>query len=440
MDKKHLSVLIMGVYFLIYPLLISGENQSDSLYSGISFTDIYHLNTEGEYNRYLYNYRYTAGWVNTTPDKRFEAMYRKEALLGRYAYYPKVHNRIDFNKSNEQLSLSYTTHQNKLLLNPHIVLGTNFGFGFYVEHNRGISNYAISASSQQESAFFNYRIEQEAGSIPFKWRTSNINMATNNSLYAISISATDISPLPSDGNYANNLDGFALNTITHVNISNSTSASLQAAYMDIDAVLKYNSAIYGDIDNFRSLGLNSKLQKQYSNLDLDLGFSALFSGIGSDSYLDIWPFTFLDTFLAHRTRIKQLGIRAVSPSLGITYYRQRKPETGFNFNAGIYYHHIIHSEDIILRHRRAVLYPFLFTYTTHNYNWQDDLDAMLRLPLQASYVNGNLHAGINISQSIPFKWSKLIAISDDNPADTEASLRQWQWGGFGCSIMLSYTY
>jgi hypothetical protein len=414
------------------------SDHSDSLYTDVNFSDIYHLNTEGEYNQYLYHYRFHTGWVSTTPNRVFIAEYQNEAIKGRYAYYPDLYNRISFNKSHERLYLSYKLLLDKVNINPYFFLGDNMGFGLSAHCTSGYSNYSIESNTSQHAASFAYQIEKEAGTIPFRWINNSIKLSASKQFLGTSLSVADISALPCDGAFTNNLDGLIVATNIDLSLPNNLSASLQASYIDIDAKLNYNSSQYGSIDNFRSLVVNSQLRKKYYNLDSDLGFSAFFSGIGSESYIDIWPFTYLDVFLAHRTRFKQLGIEAYSPSLSFTYYGSRKQVQGLNYSIGLNYNHVFHKEEIVVRNRKAVLYPFLFTYTTDTYNWQDDLDAIVRIPLQASYRHGRLFAELNINQMLPFKWSKVFSSDSGSSSEAEAAPRQWQWGGLNCGVTIGY--
>ncbi len=438
MVNRFISLLILGVYFLIYPLFISGECHADSLYSELSFADIYHKSTEGTYNQYLYHYRWTSGWTNKCNNTRLVTLYSNEAIRGRFAYYPDVHNRIDFEAKQEHLQISYSWLQNSVGIEPKLYLGSNMGFGISLQGCKSKTEYSFESSTQQHSASFDYSIEKESGNIPFRWVTNSIRVRAANPEYNASLSATDLSPLTCDGFFANNLDGFIITSAGNIMLPKSISASIQATYMDLDADLRYKSSLYGKISNLRALAFGSKLQKTYAHADIDLGLNALICGIGSDSYIDIWPFTYLDTFLAHRTRIKQLGIRGLSPSIGVAYHMHCDNDTRFNYNIGITYHHLFHKEDVVIRNRKAVLYPILFTYTTSNYNWQDDLDAFIRIPVQASYNFGRVSARIHLLQVMPFKWSDVMNQGSASESPAQAGTRQWQWGGLSCGLEFDY--
>jgi hypothetical protein len=293
----------------------------------------------------------------------------------------------------------------------------------------------VQLSTKESSASLTYNIRSENGSIPFAWTTARTAFGVSSPRFDASIHAASISPVHCDSLFANNIRSNSIGAALSYRLQNHWQANMSTTYSDTDADLKYKDGHYGMIQNFRVLTVNSSLQKGFSHIDYRLDLDAYFAGIGSDSYLEIWPFTYLDIFLAHRTRIKQLGIQAVVPGFEATYKSASIQNQGFSWQCGVGYHHLFHREDVIIRNRRVVLYPFIFAYDTNEYNWQDDVNGYFHIPLQASYQLKHGTIELNIQQIAPLRWSNLFKQAPTPSEPTEGETKS-QWGGLSCKLSL----
>lgn len=441
---QHITHLILGVYCFICPLFLHGWVTADSLithklYSEFQAWDYYHLATEGNYHQYLYSTSFHAGWERAERSSTYKAEYRSFRLSGKYSEYPDTKDYIDLNMPDEHLLLSYSWHPDKLSIAPFLQLGENKGVGLNLAHRNNNILYTFDTSTQDANAKFSYKIKGESGNIPFAWNTSSAKVGIRSTRFHATLQAHVISPITCDSLFYNVIHSNAVKAemgyLTPIGID----ASLAATYIDTDAELFYKEGTYGNFQNFRVAIGNAKLHKQFSHLNCNLNLDAYFSGIGSDSYVDIWPFTYLDIFLAHRTRIKQLAVEAITPGIEVGYRSSPVPKAGFNWQISLGYQHLFHNEDIIIRNRKVVLYPFLFTYDTNHYNFQDDVDGYFRIPISASY---QFHKGLvqfNLQQIAPIKWNKISQTSPPSTEPGEQFTKQ-QWGGISCAINLSFPF
>lgn len=419
---------------MIYPLLLFGEGK---LHAGYELTDYYHLATEGEYHQYLFDTHFFSEATYSDADKQLKAAYHNYNLRGRYSLYPNVTDCIELNLPEEYLGLAMGFKYAEISFVPSVRLGEQMGFGAELSTTYKAVDYTLTASTRQGKADISYNIGKESGSIPFAWNHGMAKMELSSKHYAAMLSLDAISPLSCDSLYSNSLNADLLQSSFVYKFNPRLSAKLMAGYLDSTADLRYKGGLYGSIEKLRVLHISTSVQKDFPHLSYRMGFSTYFSGIGSDSYLDIWPFTFLDTFLSHRTRIKQLGVEVYSPEAELSYKAKDKPGAGFNWQASLAYHHLFHHENVVLKNRVAVIYPFLFTYTTNHYNWQDELDAYLNIPLSASYAMGKATVQLNLKQLVPLKWSKVTPSSNPSTEPSE-SLRKSQWGGLSASVDFSY--
>ncbi|PKN73122.1 MAG: hypothetical protein CVU50_03720 [Candidatus Cloacimonetes bacterium HGW-Cloacimonetes-3] len=445
MAKTHqLARLILGVYCFICPLFLHGWESADSLstqraYSGFQAWDYYHLATEGDYHQYLYSTSFHAGWERLERGSSYKAEYRNYRLSGKYSEYPNTKDYIDLSMPDEHLLICYSWHPDKLSIAPYLQLGSNKGIGLKLTHRNSNIFYTFDSSTKEGNAELSYNIKGETGNIPFAWNTSLAKISFGNSRLNASLLASTISPSSCDSLFYNAIHSSTVKTELSYRAPLGIDTSIAASYTDTDAELYYKDGKYGDFQNFRVLIANAGLHKQLSHFNYDLLFDAYFSGIGSDSYVDIWPFTYLDTFLSHRTRIKQLAIESLTPGIEAGYRSSPLPVAGFNWQVSLAYHHLFHKEDIIIRNRKVVLYPFLFTYDTNHYNWQDDVNGYFRIPISASYRFPKGMVELHLLQIAPVKWSNLNPAPPSTP-EPDVQLHKQQWGGLSCTLNLSIPF
>ncbi|GAB1467470.1 hypothetical protein MASR2M64_01390 [Candidatus Cloacimonadota bacterium] len=444
--EKLVLIIILGVYLAVYPFLLHATDfdlnsqPSQQAYSSYELVDYYHLYSAKNYPQYLVGSYFTLGWENRINNNVIKAEYQNHTLTGKYAQTDHLNDWIELYVPHESLLFSSGWNLKQVFLEPHIRVGENMGGGLIAKYYNPNIVYNGCISAQEANADINYSIRNQDGNIPFAWMKTEASIGILSKRLKAIINATVISPETCDSLFANNIHSNTIGADIAYNVDKDMQISLKSTYTDLDAVLMYKKESYGDIQNLRVLTINSSFQKALPHFNYQLGADAYFSGIGSDSYLDIWPFTYLDIFLAHRTRIKQLGIQAISPKLEFTYTSSVKPRDGFYFSLGAGYHHLFHKEDIIIRNRKVVLYPFLFTYDTNHYNWQDDINGYFRFPMQASYRKGAGLLEIQIQQLAPIKWSDLFAKPSTSTEEPSEGVKQTQWGGLSCQVNLSFQF
>ncbi|MDD2228639.1 MAG: hypothetical protein PHY48_04425 [Candidatus Cloacimonetes bacterium] len=444
--EKLFAYLALGAYLTVCPFLLQGvasdsnSRYTQKAYSSYEIIDFYHLNYASSYPQYLISSDYKLGWEHQIANKVVKAEYQNHLYKGKYSQTDHLKDTIELYAPHESMLLSCGWNLKQFFLQPHIRVGENMGGGLAAKYYTTNIVYSGNVSSKEDKADINYSIRDEDGNIPFSWLKTDASIGILSSRLNANIKLTSLSPVTCDSLFDNNIHSSSIGADISYNINKDLQISIQSSYTDIDADLMYKKQQYGDIQNFRVLSINTSLQKTLPHFSYQIGADSYFGGIGSDTYLDIWPFTYLDTFLAHRTRIKQLGIQAISPKLELIYTFSAKPIDGFNFSLGIGYHHLFHKEDVIIRNRKVVLYPFIFTYDTNHYNWQDDINGYFNIPLQASYRKEAGMLEIKLQQLAPIKWSDLFTKPTTSTGEPSDGVKQHQWGGLSCQINLSFQF
>ncbi len=387
----------------------------------------------------MYDTHFYSSYRYSDDVKQLSAVYNKYQLKGMYALYPKVSDCLKLNMPDEYLELSMGFPLAFLNLTPSVKLGDQPGYALKTQTLLPETEYQLELSTQEANADLSYSIGKEKGTIPFAWQHSTAEAEAETRMFKLNLGAEIISPMVCDSLYNNSINALLLHAAMSYKPSLKCRFAINANYLDSSADLRYNDGVYGSIENLRALNISTSVQRDFSHLSCKLGFATYFSGIGSDSYVDIWPFTFLDTFLSHRTRIKKLGVEVYSPEAELSYRAKNDPAEGLDYRISLAYHHLFHNENVVIKNRKAVIYPFLFTYTTNTYNWHDELDAYIHVPIMASYTLGKAKVQLNLAQLVPIKWSKVSPSSTPSPEPSQ-QLRKREWGGLSCGINFSYIY
>jgi len=425
-------LLIIGVY-LIYPFLLQGTEAAD-VYSDLELTDYYHFDATNEPHGYLIGYAATMGYRREIGKHKLEIQYHKEELLGQISHLSAPDDRISLTIPEEYLRIKYRVPTPRFDYCPGIALGQDLGLSIGLDSNSRRFPYYGELIAQMQRATVSYQIDTESGDIPFYWIKGSLKAGLKTDHYDTWLSYQGTFPYRSDSLFANavNVHSIRYNLVADWE---PVTASAAIEYGRVVADLEYRGEQYGKIDNLQYMTLNSSIFKAQARWSYGLELDGFMSGSGSDSYFDIWPFTFWDTFLAHRTRLKSMTVDAISPGLSVNYSTKADSVDGWRFQLGFGYHHLFHNEDILLKNRRVVLYPFVYTYDSDHYNWQDDIDAYVSLPVVLGYRFKRGNVGIALQQLAPVHWNDLSHGSGHqvDPSPDPSSTKS-RWGGLYCKV------
>lgn len=434
----------MGVCLNAYPFTLCADEHAqataqDSIYSSLAYTDFYRVTSKSETEGYLYRYRFSTGWKHFFQNGELSCELNKANLVGRISRLDKADDRIDFSMPNTSLWVDYTRNFRDLTLANRLDFSKDMGANIQLKHLSDSSSKEIGFAAKMGRAKIDYCVGSDRGNIPFYWVKTGAELAYRTASMDMELQLSQSNPYQDDEQFYNKLFVNEVSGKTEYRFTNNLSSSIAVHALQADASFYYKGEQYAKLDNARFASVKMALAKQDGRFCYNGGIDSYLCRLDEDSYFDIWPFTAWDLFLAHRTRIKSFTVDAVSPYLGLSYQTKERKSSGLWMGSSFSYHHVFHNEDVILRNRRIVLYPFLFTYDTQHYNWKDDLDAYLNLELNAGYNHSRVSTSISVKQLVPIQWSKISDIQSLEPS-SETGSRTRQWGGTTLVLNLSMQF
>lgn len=416
-NKLLLIIAVIGVYLIICPVLFAQDNiypyfiqnsQPDSeSYHNIDFrySNLYRKRATNEPDGFADILSYKTGSSIQIGKHYFYVSYTKDRFTARINALKNEADLLEFITQKEQLALS-----GKWQLPGHQITGSIFlseSPGLYLEQkNTGMTQFGTGLGISMGSADVNYNVNGIDGNIPFNWYKLDANCFLRKAGNKINLRYSSTIPAKPENKFDNKLfaNDFSLALTQRINSKISFYGS--ANYTHNYAELFYDKTQYAKLDNLHSFYSNlSMTYRQKQELSYSLGCKTYFSRIGDDSYIDIWPFTYWDMFMAHRTRIKAADINSILPYFSVSYDKNvRLGNSHLKLNATLEYDQLFHNADIIVKNRRVVLYPFLFAYDTDYYDLETDIDGFFVLPLQLSIQKWGVEAGIAFEQLIPVDW------------------------------------
>ena len=424
---------------LAYPGFLSAVSHRQ-LYARSSFADLYHYHLSGQYQRYLIHNANLIGFSQSNEGDTLSVEYIRDGLWGAYSHLHEAEDEISLNYARERLKLSSTIDLGSWCAKPSLGFGDGMELGWEMKALRQQALHSASLYIQGQEADLDYRIGNEHGSIPFTWINAQGNIAGRILDTELKLTLRSIIPTSDDSLFSNRIKGFGSSLELQKELKPNLVASLYTAGGMLSARLNYRSEEYGKLDNLGFGMASINLSKAGRHLDAQLGLSGALTYSGDDTYFDIWPFTFWDTFLASRTRFKKLELQLLSPQAGLSYHWGKHRETGWQGEMGLIYNHLLHHEDVIHKNRIVVMYPFFFDYETFHYDWHDKVDACVRVPLSVCYnmPQGNLY--LNVQQVAPFRWSKLFRHHAQTPSAPSTEPKSSQWGGLAIALGVCWAF
>lgn len=420
-NKTKLIIVFIGVYLTICPVLFAQDNIQSYLFTNSIVTDdtihdcdfiynsLYAKKSMDETDGFADILNYKIGWKLKASQSLISAGYEHNRFRAKLKALSNENDWMRLLSENEQIRLSLSKKIHNSLLSSDILLGDNPGL--YIEYSNK-SQVAIGSGIGIlfRATDVDYRIKGINGKIPFNWYSVYTQNRLSFKQDFVKLKLSTTLPAKPEAGFDNKLfsSGMTLQYSKQllVNVAVKGNTSYSFTYAD----LRYNGDRYAKLDNLHALYSNIFIEyQQLERLKYSLGCRATFTKIGEDSYFDIWPFSYWDMFLAHRTRIKKADSNSQLPYISITYSKDKVYNKSLSYDVGLEYNHLFHSEDIVIKNRRVIIYPFLFAYDTEYYDFKGNTDGFLIVPVNAYYLcKWGIGIGVTAKQVLPLDWSSIF--------------------------------
>jgi len=431
---------MIGVCCLACPGFLFAGQISRRVYARSNFTDLYSYHLAGQYQRYLVYNSNLWGFSQAGGRDSLAVEFVQGGLTGKYSHLHEAEDRLELKHPLTRLRLSSGRQLGNGKLTATFGLGEGLQLEGAFEPAKHHTWRALSLGLEQQRAEVSYQIGSEGGSIPFNWNYLHAGLEAELADMPLQLHLMGIVPAAGDSVFDNRVMGIGGSLGLSRKLGNELEASLQAAGGVLAARLSFKGEEYGKLDNLRMGMLRLALNKTGRHLEAGMAVNGALTGSDEDSYFDIWPFTFWDTFLASRTRIKRMRAQLMSPEAGISYHWGEDGKPGWQGRAGIVYNHLLHHEDVIHKNRIVIVYPFFFGYETFHYDWHNEVDACLSIPVSVAYNTSRGNVYLQARQIAPFRWSKLFKQHQEPSPAEPAAPKARQWGGLSLSLGACWTF
>jgi hypothetical protein len=353
-------------------------------------------------------------------------MYHRSLFSGEAEQLSEKDDRLDYSHNEESLLISdqYIFHndQYSILLN----LAKEPGGGLGFRKNYLQSYWSLSSTWKSSSSEINYNVQNNQGQIPFEWYTLTSAGNYLTTTQSLDLKVSFVLPKATTGDYDNRIWSSLLAAAYQRKLTNKIDLGLSSSYAMQKADLRFKNEQYGKLDQVETYSCDGYFTISPSaNIRLASGGKWLSTHCGDDSYLDIWPFSFMDVFLDSRTRLKKADIMVLRPFLSLAW--QKDYDLGSmsaNININIEYDHIVSDQEIIIKQRYYTLFPFFFDYKTTEYDFSEEIDGYAVIPLEISLSWKKLELHAEVQQVLPIKWSEIELDHHHNNANGKSKIQE----------------
>lgn len=425
---------------LACPGFLSAGQFSRRVYARSSTTDLYSYHLAGQYQRYLLYNSQLLGYSQAWGADSLAVELVQGGLIGRYDHLHAAEDRLELNHPLTRLRLISGRQMGERRLTAVFGLGEGLQLGGILNLGNDHALREVNLGLEQQRTEVNYQIGSEGGSIPFNWNYLQAGLESSLADMPLQLRVMGMVPAAGDSVFRNQIRGLGGTLSLSRRVGNDLDASLLAGGGWLAARLNFQGEEYGKLDNLRLGMLRLALDRSGTHLDTGIALSGALTGSDEDSYFDIWPFTFWDTFLASRTRLKRMQAQLLSPEAGVHYHWGDVAEPGWQGRVGVVYNHLLHHEDVIHKNRIVIVYPFFFGYETFHYDWHDEVDACISLPLEVAYNTAFGNVYLHARQLAPFKWSKVFSRHEPSAPAEPSAPKATEWGGLSLSLGCCFSF
>ncbi|MBN1968812.1 MAG: hypothetical protein JXR48_11750 [Candidatus Delongbacteria bacterium] len=374
------------------------------------------------------------------------------------SYYRYVDDKIYFNSlDNIPDYLSFSKNDNIFFLSGvKNIPSINLKIGSAIKYNTLITgsigfmympedNYILFNSALDENRYsLRYNIKGFTENLDFNYFSLSNSFEIEYDDLALELTYIYDFPIEDHGKFENRISGFGFSSSTKYSFYDKSTSVFNLHYHRVDGDLDCQGDQYGKIDGFQYMKYDAQHEIEFVPKQfLNFGIDGVFTWIGEDSFIDIWPFTFWDLFLCSRTRLKEFETNIILPNLSYSF----KPEYKL-FNATlthdffIKYSHLIFENRNLYKERYFILYPIIVDYKKRELDISSKYDGLFFLKIDTSINISNYEVNLYISQYLPFKYSYITDVFDKNPFNSGnnsgSSISKTIRGGTELAIKIYY--
>ena len=295
-----------------------------------------------------------------------------------------------------------------------------------------IHDFVIKTNGKSYSSRLKYNISAESGSVPF----AVYDFTTEISYKLFKLYYSKLVPIHPKSTFQTNIQGNLLAASFTYPFSKFLLIDSRIEYASFKGALEYNHSKYGYLDQFRyfhykfKLGWNSNKNHQFS-----LGNQAYYTGLGTGSYLEIWPFNYWSQLFASKTKLTKMDTDLNLPFVEyVNHFNYNKKKFNFFNKLCFNYAHLLIDNHVETKERYFITYPVLFNYETISYNYNPDWDGIFTLTNSAEFGYKQAILVFDFMQLVPVRFDA------SSKSDPKKSKNKKSTGGFFISVSLKYRF
>ncbi len=175
-----------------------------------------------------------------------------------------------------------------------------------------------------------------------------------------------------------------------------------------------NTELYDDkspfalMDNFSFKHYVFSGQYTLKYITVKSGVTGFKAEIGDKSYIEIWPFTFWDIFLASKTRLEKMEIEIMMP-FGQTefHYSVKTKKIYVHTGLTMSYYHLYFNNSTIISEKKWDVYPLVSHYESREIEFDPQIDGLSQIKGHITFKYLHIELSCFASQIIPIDFSTI---------------------------------
>ncbi len=341
----------------------------------------------------------------------------------------EISDAFNFTHDTEEFALSATGKIAFISISGNLFYCDGFSYGLGMEVTLPDSTFGIRGSYKPFYSTFKFNILDNSDEIPLNcyieersiyYKSNNINFEMNH---------LNLKPLTYNEGFSSNIEGGIASGKLDIDIS-PVIFKAEGIMGETTIDLKYDRSPFAKLDNFVIYLYHTSLSYNWKVCSITSGITGFKSRIGNDSYLDIWPLTFWDLFLASRNRLDTMDIKLNMPYASFDFsYPFRIKEIEFRPLLTIGYYHLLLKNKFVYKKKIWLFYPFLSEYEPHTYEYDPGIDGIGRIGFTFTINYKYIEFYIFMSQLLPVSYSKIKGASYSKVGDAAATSKINKSGG-----------
>ncbi|MCP4134288.1 MAG: hypothetical protein GY754_25160, partial [bacterium] len=291
-----------------------------------------------------------------------------------------------------------------------------FSGGFFYSNGPGgsmkieaeVFNGHLGAAGSYKPSWntFSYSVREIGGAIPLNYYRGECSLFYYDKSKHFEARYALYNPLNEDGKFTTEISGFDTGGRVWFKLA-PFDFTLEGEYTKISADCMYEESPYGKLDSFFYYHYHGRGSFNFwEESSISLGVTGLKTGVGEDSYFDLWPFSYWDMFMASKTRLSNLDIKLIMPYFAFDLSRTWKfgslhIKPGFLTS----YYHLFTGCTVTYEEKVWEVYPFVSRYEPHTKKFDPGYDGIIKLELKFSARYKAVEFSLLAAQLIPVNFS-----------------------------------